>query len=54
MMPSVVPAALVEFLRQHEQEYEYRAVEINNLKSNDSVQITVAHFWVVKVFSSNQ
>ena len=37
--PSVVPDALVEYLRENEHGYEQRAVEIADLKSNTPVRV---------------
>ena len=37
--PSVVPDSLIDYVRRHEHEYAERAVDIDDFKTNDPVQI---------------
>lgn len=44
MYPSVVPEALIDFLRKNEQEFEHRAVMIDELQKNDQVVVLEGPF----------
>jgi transcriptional antiterminator RfaH len=39
MYPSVVPDSLVNYVKDHEQEFEHRAISIDQFQSNDPVMV---------------
>jgi transcriptional antiterminator RfaH len=39
MYPSVVPDSLIDYMREHEQEFERRAIVINELQENDPILV---------------
>ena len=44
MYPSVVPDHLIEYIRSHEQDYERRAVTIDEIRKNDTVSFLGGSF----------
>ena len=44
MYPSVVPETLIDFLQKNEQEFEHRAVMIDELQKNDQIVVLEGPF----------
>ena len=44
LQPSVVPDALIHYIRRHEREYGERAIEITEFKPDDPIRVTAGPF----------